>query len=320
MAYLRMPFCSPYKLFWPLAKSGPAASDVIHNAYARYVWSMHGLNAAPRVLVYSLLWPLPFAYLSWKHTRKLGGKVMAATGKGHARQVLEQFWVALRHSISPKKYYVYELFRPERMRNARHYIARYQFKGGLHNLLESRIENPTRRILNDKAAFFRHCEAAGVATAPTFLIVHQDGRLDPMMPINGILPKRNLFLKPLHGRGGRGCERWIYRDDDRYVDQNGTELDEAGLVERLRNMARSQIYKDYLVQEALAGHGALRDLSMNVLTSCRVMSVKNEHGGYEVTHAVFKSSTKPDAIVDNFHRGGIVSRVDVLTGELGPAS
>ena len=75
-----------------------------------------------------------------------------------------------------------------------------------------------------------------------------------------------------------------------------------------------------MVQESLQSHSALRDLSLTVLTSCRMMTIKNESGGFEATHAVFKSSTKEGAIVDNFHRGGIVSRVDMQTGELGPAS
>jgi len=57
-----------------------------------------------------------------------------------------------------------------------------------------------------------------------------------------------------------------------------------------------------------------------VLTSCRIMTVKNEAGAFEATHAVFKSSTRPGAIVDNFHRGGVVSRVDMASGRLGPAS
>jgi hypothetical protein len=122
--------------------------------------------------------------LSWKHTRKLSGKVKAVTGKGRLRQVLEQFWVALCFSISPKKYYVFELFRPERFRNARHYIARYEFKGGLHNLLESRIENPSRRILNDKAKFFRHCEERGVATPPSFLLMYEDGSHEALAQID----------------------------------------------------------------------------------------------------------------------------------------
>lgn len=137
MAYLRLPFCSPYKLVWSLMGSPTTPSAVIHRGYARYVWQMNWRQALPRTLLYGLLWPIPFVHLSWKHTRKLGDRVRQATGKGLLRQVAEQFSIALRYSISPKKYYVFELFRPERRRNAEHYIARYEFKGGLHTFLET---------------------------------------------------------------------------------------------------------------------------------------------------------------------------------------
>jgi hypothetical protein len=317
MAYLRLPFCSPYKLVWPLLTKPKTPADVIHHSYARYVWQMNARHVLGRVLFYGFIWPLPFAYLSWKHTTRLGGKVEAVTGKSRLRQVAEQFSVALRYSISPKKYYVFELFRPERFRHAAAYVARYEFKGGLHTFLESRIETPTRRILNDKAAFFRHCQAHGIATMPTYLLVQRDGSLERLMPFAGDLPACDLFVKPLNGRGGRGCERWQYRGDGAYRDQGGNTRNATELVAHLRRLAAA---RPMLVQQAMQAHPELKKLSVNVLTSCRMMTVKNEQGGFEATHAVFKSSTKPEAIVDNFHKGGIVSRVDIRTGELGPAS
>lgn len=317
MAYLRLPFCSPYKLFWPFAIKPRVPSERIHRAYARYVWQMHHIRAVPRVAFYSVVWPIPFAYLSWKHTRKLGGVVRSATGKSLWRQVREQFGLALRHSISPKKYYVFELFRPERLRNAAHYIARYEFKGGLHNLLESRIERPTRRILNDKAAFYRHCQLYDIATVPTFLVIHEDGTARRFTPFEGMLPRCHLFLKPARGRGGAGCERWHWLGHDRYQNQDGEARTSAELLFHIEERARGGAM---MVQEALQPHAALRDLSLTVLTSCRMMTVKTEAGAFEATHAVFKSSTKEGAIVDNFHKGGIVSKVDIRTGILGPAS
>lgn len=316
MAYLRLPFCSPYKLFWSL---GPAKTpaEVIHKTYANYVWSMHGRKVWPRIVLYSVAWPGMFVYLSWKHTTSLGDRVREVSGKGRLRQVWEQLVVAFRHSISPKKYYVFELFRPERYANAGAYIARYEFKGGLHNLLESRIQNPSRRILNDKAAFFLHCENAGVHSIPTYMLVQADGRVERLKEFDGDLPPIDIFFKPLKGRGGRGCERWLRQADGRYADQHGTVKSVEELLDHIRAQARNE---PVIVQKALMGHAALRDLAINVLTTCRVMSVKNEVGNYEVTHAVFKSSTRSDSVVDNFHKGGIVSRVDVETGRLGPAS
>lgn len=316
MAYLRLPFCSPYKLFWSLG-SAKTPAQIIHKSYANYVWAMHGRKVWPRVALYSVAWPVMFAHLSWKHTGKLGDKVCDVSGKGKLRQVWEQLVVAFRHSISPKKYYVFELFRPERYPHAGAYIARYEFKGGLHNLIESRIEDSSRRILNDKAAFFRHCEAAGVYTIPTFMQVHVDGRVERLAEFQGELPAVDIFFKPLKGRGGRGCERWLRQEDGGFADQHGTRKSTEELLAHIRTQARIE---PVIVQQALFGHASLRDLSINVLTTCRIMSVKNETGGHEVTHAVFKSSTRSDSVVDNFHKGGIVSRVDIATGKLGPAS
>ena len=317
MAYLRLPFCSPYKLVLPLVIRPKQPGDAIHRAYAEHVWRMHGFKALLLLLVYGIVWPLPFAWLSLKHTARLGGAVKAATGKGRRRQIAEQFWVALRYSISPKKYYVFELFRPERFQHAGQYIARYEFKGGLHNLLESRVEAPTRKTLNDKVAFYRHCCTHGLATVPTFLVVERDGSLIRLSDFAGRLPKCDLFIKPVRGRGGRGCERWRWRGGIGYADQHGVILPERQLLARLVATAAKGAL---VVQAALQAHDELRDLAMNVLTSCRIMTVRNEAGGFEATHAVFKSSTRPEAIVDNFHRGGIVSCVDIVSGRLGPAS
>lgn len=317
MAYLRLPFCSPYKLVWPLLSVPKTPAEVIHRSYARYVWQMNARDVLGRVLFYGIIWPLPFAYLSWKHTKRLGAKVKAETGKSRWRQVVEQFSIALRYSISPKKYYVFELFRPERLRHAAAYVARYEFKGGLHTFLESRIDTPTRRILNDKAAFFRHCQDRGIATMPTYLLVKKDGEVERMLPFEGELPAIDLFVKPANGRGGRGCERWQYQGDGFYRDQNGTTRNTAELVRHLKVLASN---RPVLVQQAMKAHPDLAQLAVNVLTSSRMMTIKNESGGFEATHAVFKSSTKPEAIVDNFHKGGIVSRVNIKTGELGPAS
>jgi hypothetical protein len=97
MAYLRLPFCSPYKLVWPLLSPPNSPAEIIHQSYARYVWQMHGRAVLPRTLLYSFLWPLPFVYLCWKHTARLGSRVKTATGKGRLRQVWEQFSIAFRY-------------------------------------------------------------------------------------------------------------------------------------------------------------------------------------------------------------------------------
>ena len=51
-----------------------------------------------------------------------------------------------------------------------------------------------------------------------------------------------------------------------------------------------------------------------------MVTIRNEIGAYEATHAVFRMPKGPGAKVDNFHAGGLAAKVDIETGELGPGS
>jgi hypothetical protein len=74
----------------------------------------------------------------------------------------------------------------------------------------------------------------------------------------------------------------------------------------------------YLIQECLKNHPELAPFGSG-LTSLRITSCKDEAGGFEVTNAVLKMSLAAGSSVDNFHQGGAVCRVDVKSGEVGPA-
>ena len=101
--------------------------------------------------------------------------------------------------------------------NARHYILRYELKGGFHNLVHFHtrvtMRRSTKETLKDKLRFFRRCEKAGVASprscsrsrAPTAASRRRATRATD-------LPPHDLFIKPAKGKGGRGCEKWLYRD------------------------------------------------------------------------------------------------------------
>lgn len=51
-----------------------------------------------------------------------------------------------------------------------------------------------------------------------------------------------------------------------------------------------------------------------------MVTVLDEDGDYEATHAAYRMPNRLDATVDNFHAGGLAAKVDIETGELGPAS
>jgi hypothetical protein len=319
MARTRLPYCSPYRLIWAVLATPRNAAQRIHHAYAHFAWRSMGWSHYLLTATLCLVWPVIFVIMLWMFTRPIGPKVAQATGKSVARQVLEQFWLAARHSIPPDKYYVFDLFRPERLRNAGDYILRYELKGGFHNLVHFHtrkiMRNSTKEVLKDKLRFFRRCEERGVASPIVFQVMGTDGVLLAEAATTDGLPPLDLFIKPAKGKGGRGCERWQFAEDG-YAGPVGRKLDADGLQLHIRALVAKR--GRYLIQECLRNHPELTGLSAG-LTSLRITSCKNESGGFEVTNAVLKMSLAAGVTVDNFHQGGAVCQVDVATGEIGPA-
>jgi hypothetical protein len=67
-------------------------------------------------------------------------------------------------------------------------------------------------------------------------------------------------------------------------------------------------------------HPDIADLSTGALATVRAVTCRNERGEFEVTNASFRMGQGRTSIVDNFHAGGIVAKIDLRTGEVGPAT
>lgn len=326
MALTRLPYCSPYRLFRAMVGTPRSAAERLHRAYATFAWRSMGGRHFGLVALLVTLWPLIFMVMATMFTRRIGPKVAAATGKSVARQLCEQIWLALAHSIPPDKYYVFELFRDERRALAADYVLRYELKGGFHNLMHLWARSDpamgnTKHLLTEKLDFFRRCQAGGVDTARVLFQVEHDPqrdawRLVPEGQGDCALPGCDLFIKPARGKGGRGCEKWFFAGSD-YRDPRGRTLSRQALLRHIEALARRR--GRYLIQECLVNHAALRDLSPGI-TSLRITSCRTENGNFEVTNATLKIAFAGDSAVDNFHRGGGVAAVDVGTGMLGQAS
>jgi hypothetical protein len=74
------------------------------------------------------------------------------------------------------------------------------------------------------------------------------------------------------------------------------------------------------VQSRLVNHPALADLGNDALATVRVLTCRNEAGAFEATNVAFRMAIGGNNVVDNFHSGGIATRVDLATGELGAAT
>ncbi|MBL8709902.1 MAG: hypothetical protein JNL25_11965, partial [Rhodospirillaceae bacterium] len=241
MADTRLPFCSPYRLLGALLKAPQNSADLIHQAFARFAWRSMGIQHFALVAALGLAWPILFALMAFMFTRRIGPAVATRTGKSVPRQLAEQFWLALAHSIPPDKYYVFELYRDDRRAQANDYILRYELKGGLHNLFHFQAKQESggassKLELKDKLAFTRKCRAAGIDAPVVLAYLDEAARVVPEAHNVPSLPKQDIFIKPAKGKGGRGCEKWVY-DGSGYRGPDGRLLSPPDLVTHISNLA-----------------------------------------------------------------------------------
>lgn len=203
-----------------------------------------------------LIWPFGIAICVLWFTRKNGAVIARRFGRSKVGQCIDQLRIALTSGLPPPWYYIFELYHAGAMSRARSYLTRGETKHGTNRLLVK--ARGSLSPLGDKELFARFCEQRQLKTLPILFSIH-DGELRSIGCARSALPKTDLFLKPVRGRGGKGAERWDYSGGGIYRAPGGRSLSERQLVERLRNLSRSQ---PYLVQKRARNHAAIRDLSM----------------------------------------------------------
>jgi hypothetical protein len=304
----------PRALAYLVTKHRPSpeseAAEYLRAAYCRNYWRRPG--GSLRGLAALVVWPLAFAGYAAQFTMRNGAAVRKETAKTIPAQLAEQFRLALRESMVPYWYYMFEIFEDHRRAVARLYVQRYETKGYVYGLLQPARDDGMR----DKARFARRCREAGVEAAPVLLeltggtVVAPDG--GPLA-----IQHTDLFVKPRIGRGGRNAERWDYGGDGSWRNSVHGGMDQSQLLAHLASLSAD---RDYIVQPRMVNHSALSDVNNGALATVRVVTCRNETGGFEATDAAFRMAIGKNSTVDNFHAGGIAAAVDMTTGRLGPAS
>jgi hypothetical protein len=309
---MRVLYCPPLPLLWGFRPGDGTAASVVHQAYVRELWNERGFTGRLGLLALFFGWPLiVFGTLVW-FTALNGRTIRRRSGKGIVRQMYEQLLLATRHAILPPWYYMFELFDGARFQRAGQYLRRDETKGGVYKLLRKPTEGGS---LTNKVEFADRCRRHGIRT-PDYLDAEAGHIRRPDHQEVKSLPHADLFAKPSRGRGGCRIESWRY-DGSHWSRDGAPPIDEAALMEHFRRLSR---WEHYLIQRRLFPHPELADLSAGVLTTIRMVTVLDEDGGYEATHAAYRMPNRLDATVDNFHAGGLAAKVDIETGELGPAS
>jgi hypothetical protein len=276
----------------------------------RVLWQ--NLTSVQRLAALLLIafWPMRAAMSIWRQLGRYGGGVQVASGKGRLRQAVEQLTLIHRHRLPPKHYYRFRLHRPDLWRQAGDFLMRNQMDGIVYPLLQRSDASKTQPLKN-KLRFAEHCRVHGLPHVPTLMHFH-NGRA-----VGGALDGTDLFVKPVRGSRGRRAERWTWVGSGRYRDTRGRELDQAALLRRIAKLSQRDAL---LLQPAMRNHPDFLALTSGSLCTMRLVSWRNETGGFEVTDAIIRMPVDPASPVDNFHAGGIAAPIDIATGTLGRAT
>lgn len=292
------------------SKTTQTPADYVHGYYAASYWR---LPLGPlKALVAAATWPMALTVAIAIFTSRNGKAIALRSGVSVSQQVMGQIAMAARHGIAPFWYYMFELYLPERKRRAALYLTAHETIGPAYSLLQ-----PPEGAdgMDDKIWFAEHCHTKSVKAVPV-LMHFAGGERQPLKGGVEDLPDADLFIKPRSGSGGHRMERWDTLGQGRYRNAHGEVMDRAALVAKL---ARQSLRDEYLVQPRLANHPALDDISNGALATVRLLTCRNEDGRPEAVNAAFRMAIG-NAVVDNFHQGGIATPVDMATGRIGIGS
>ena len=309
---------------WRFLRSDGSPATFIHRCMQKEFWhessGRRRLGACAALLAWPVVLPALVGFFTWRN----GIDVRRRTGKSVLRQMGEQTALTVTRSILPPWYYIFELHDDGKRRRAGEYLNRFETKRFAYEFLrrfnggQPVPDAHTTPYLSDKALFSFRCRDYQLPSVPLLMLLEY-GMVLRRDHDGSVLPHQDLFVKRVRGTGGRGAERWKYLPDGRYQDAGDRVLTEAELLEHLKRL--TLVWgKGCIVQPRLTNHCDLTDLSNGALTTVRVITCRNERDECEVTNAAFRMAQGRNTVVDNFHAGGILAKVDIGTGVLGRAT
>ena len=282
-----------------------AYDDPLHAAFGDRYWHPRSYSEWTELAAGILLWPIILiAACAW-FTARNGGAIRKRYGKPIRAQLFEQLQLYFSDGVLAPWYYIFSLHSDGALR-AGTFLPRFETKTCLFRELKQSNKSP----LNDKGQFAEFCNEHLLRCVQTIMCL--DGR-----DRGRVLPDRDLFVKPLKGRGGNGAERWDRIAPDLFRGPRaetcyGREL----LVQLIERSRRDPL----IVQPRLSPHPDLLEITSGALPTVRVLTCLDPSGEPEVMTAMARTSFGSNRTVDNLHAGGIGALVDLETGLLSKAS
>ena len=124
--------------------------------------------------------------------------------------------------------------------------------------------------------------------------------------------EKSLFVKPIDAGKGKGVHRFKFEDTQIYIDK--TPYSEEKFTAFLKSTG------DWLITELIVQHPFLDQIYDQTTNTMRIITMKDiKTSDFKVFFAVQRIGTYETIPVDNGSRGGLVSKIDLETGELGTA-
>lgn len=283
----------------------------LRRIYAARFWQFRTAGEVLEIALASVLAPLVvLALIAWFAVRN-GSTIARRAGRPIILQVTDQLRLYLSSGVLAPWYYIFELYRCPTVRHSREFAYRWESKGGVFDVLKEAARTP-QSPLSDKLAFEDYCRQHDLPTPPVLAVVSNEAL---QMRSSDLL--RDLFVKPVNGRGGKGAQRWVYLGGDLYLSGCNIILPLERLTERLRGRARSSVL---LIQSSVSNHHELLPLNNGALSTIRILTCLDELDKPRIIAAAVRMAIGPNRTVDNLHCGGIAAAVDLATGTLGLAS
>ena len=259
--------------------------------------------------------PVRAAWAALAGIRQYGDEVHRQAGVSRPRQFAQLWWLRVAYGIKLDAYITFQLYRPERYRQASRYIQVDDLTR-VYRLLNGRTTREEElAVIVDKRKFDTWCRAHGLPSAPTLLEV-EGGRVTNGREALAALPPVDLFSKPADMSCGRGACRWRY-DGRGYVGQDGRSRSPEELAAELEAMSL-RLKRAVIVQECLRNHRSLAALTSGALSTVRIMTYRPLRGTVLPLLAAYRMPVG-QSVVDNVAQGGSLAHVDLATGRLGQA-
>ena len=230
-------------------------------------------------------------------------------GKAHVKvSIFKRIYYAINGGFMPDQVVIYNL----NNKNKKEYLSEFDW-------YKSRFINGEYGKLLDNKVVCRDLLKTYVKTPETYfvkkddMISSYDGKTNSYESIvEKLVEYGDFYIKPISQGKGNGVNRLSYKNKKYYIDFE--EKTKKELIDFLKNR------KNWFISECINQSKFLNDIYDKTTNTIRIISVRDKKTNKcSVINAVQRIGTNQTIPVDNGSKGGLVSKINIETGELSSA-